>query len=193
MNDVATSEAVSSNDETLILVNKQDDPVGRLDKGSVHDGDGILHRAFSVFLFNSKGEVLLQQRAAGKRLWPGYWSNSCCSHPRWGEGMSTAVARRLAQELGLKAQLEYLYKFIYRAHFGHVGSEYELCWVYAGFCDEQHNMQVNALEIDDWRWLASSALTGEIAENPDGFTPWMKQEWQQITTQYQDRLADVFR
>lgn len=192
MNDAATPEVVSSDDENLILVNKQDAPVGRLDKGSVHDGDGILHRAFSVFLFNSKGEVLLQQRAAGKRLWPGYWSNSCCSHPRWGEDMPAAVARRLAQELGLKARLEYLYKFIYRAHFDDLGSEYELCWVYAGFCHE-YSMQVNALEIDDWRWLASSALTGEIAENPDGFTPWMKQEWQQITTQYQDRLANAFR
>lgn len=187
----ATHEVVSSNDEVLILVNEQDDSIGSLDKASVHDGDGILHRAFSVFLLNDKGEVLLQKRAKGKRLWPDYWSNSCCSHPRLGEDTAEAAVRRVKQELGVKARLQYLYKFIYRAHFGDQGSEYELCSVYGGNCDGE--VQANVLEVDDWRWVSPEALTDEMTENPDQFTPWMKQEWLQLATKYQAALANSFR
>lgn len=182
-----THKVVSFNDEMLILVNDQDDAVGYLDKNSVHDGDGVLHRAFSVFLFNSKGEVLLQQRAQNKRLWPGYWSNSCCSHPRQGEQISEAVVRRVKQELGVELTPEFLYKFIYQAHFGELGSEYECCSVYMASCAQ--TVRPNALEVADWRWIDSASLTAEVEADAKRFTPWMKQEWHQLTTHYQTALA----
>ena len=89
---------VSDESEPLILVDEADREIGHLDKGACHDGKGVLHRAFSLFIFNDSGELLLQQRSAQKRLWPLFWSNSCCSHPRKGESMETAVERRLAQD-----------------------------------------------------------------------------------------------
>lgn len=180
-------ETVSSDEEPLILVDEQDQVLGSMDKSSAHDGEGTLHRALSVFLFNSKKELLLQKRASGKRLWGGYWSNSCCSHPRWGEETADAAKRRVQQELGVVADLEYLYKFIYRAHFGEAGSEYELCSVYAGVFDGEP--VTNALEIASWRWVTSDQLTREIAQSPDHFTPWMKQEWLHITENHQPLVA----
>ena len=124
------SEIVSSDQEPLILVDSADREVGFLDKSSCHDGDGVLHRAFSLFIFNGLGELLLQRRAGGKRLWPAYWSTSCCSHPRRGESMSEAVQRRMEQELGLRTPVRFVYKFEYQARFGDQGTEHELCWVY---------------------------------------------------------------
>ena len=97
---------VSSESEELILVDRADNEIGFISKADAHDGAGILHRAFSLFLFNDEGELLVQQRAPGKRLWGGYWSNSCCSHPRRGESMLTATGRRLEEELNLAADLE---------------------------------------------------------------------------------------
>jgi len=99
-------EKVSFDDEPLILVDEDDNEVGYRSKGECHEGHGILHRAFSIFLFDKRGRVLLQQRAAGKRLWPLHWSNSCCSHPRRGETMDQALHRRLREELGLEASLK---------------------------------------------------------------------------------------
>ena len=123
---------VSSDDELLILVDGDDRQIGFLAKADAHLGRGTLHRAFSLFVFNPAGELLVQQRAEGKRLWPGYWSNTCCSHPRHREAMDSAVRRRLKEELGLNADLEFLFKFQYRAQYDAQGAEHELCWVYAG-------------------------------------------------------------
>ena len=96
---------VSSESEELILVDTQDNETGHRSKSECHDGDGILHRAFSLFLFNGHRELLLQRRSESKRLWPGYWSNSCCSHPRRGESIHTATRRRLSDELNVTATL----------------------------------------------------------------------------------------
>lgn len=174
---------VSSEDEELILVDEHDTPIGHLDKASCHDGAGILHRAFSLFLFDSEGRTLLQQRAAGKRLWPGYWSNSCCSHPRRSESMEEAVERRLDQELGVQAQLHFLYKFRYQAAFETLGSEHELCWVYAGRCDQRP--VVNSTEISNWRWLPPAELEHELNRYPERFTPWFKLEWARLQADHQ--------
>ena len=92
---------VSSEQEELILVDREDNELGFLSKAECHDGAGVLHRAFSLFLFNDEGELLLQQRSGNKRLWPNFWSNSCCSHPRRGESMEVATRRRLRDELNL--------------------------------------------------------------------------------------------
>ena len=179
-------EIVSSESEALILVDSSDAEVGFLDKAAAHDGDGVLHRAFSLFIFNPEGKLLLQQRAPGKRLWPEFWSNSCCSHPRRGEEMNEAVHRRLEQELGMKASLEYAYKFEYKAPFGDLGTEHELCWVYTGHTDAEP--VINTTEIMDWRWIEPSELTDAIAREPESFTPWLKMEWERLNAEFAERL-----
>ena len=175
---VERSPVVSFDDEPLILVDEQDRELGFLDKAAAHKGSGVLHRAFSVFVFNSDGEMLLQQRALGKRLWGGYWSNACCSHPRRGETVDAASVRRLGEELGLNCPLQYLFKFEYQAQFDDDGAEHELCWVYAGRSDQGPRANVN--EIAAFRYLAPAALDEEMAANPAAFTPWFKIEWARI-------------
>ena len=182
-------EIVSSEAE-LILVDEEDRTVGYRSKAGCHDRDGLLHRAFSVFVFNRQGEVLLQQRAAGKRLWPLYWSNSCCSHPRRGESMEEAVHRRLAQELRISCSLRFLYKFQDRAAFESAGSEHELCSVYVGRSDDQ--VHANATEINDCRFVPPDGLDRELETNPDAFTPWFKLEWPRVRDALRDgALSDV--
>ena len=180
------NRVVSFDSERLILVDAADREIGRASKADAHAGKGILHRAFSLFVFNSAGELLLQQRAPGKPLWPGYWANSCCSHPRGGEDMDTATQRRLQEELGFSCALEYLYKFQYHAEFGVAGSETELCWVHVGVSDA--SVQVNPTEIAAWRYVSPEALDREIAATPDHFTPWLKLEWQRLRSEFADRL-----
>jgi isopentenyl-diphosphate Delta-isomerase len=185
------SEIVSSDQEPLILVDSSDREVGLLDKSAVHDGDGMLHRAFSLFIFNPAGQLLLQQRARAKRLWPSFWSNSCCSHPRAGENMNEAVLRRQAQELGLSARLFFVYKFEYIARFGDLGTEHELCSVFVGSTDA--DPVINANEIQAWRWIGADDLTREIAEHEDRFTPWLKLEWERLRREFGDDLAGIRR
>ena len=185
--DTATHRIVSSDNEELILVDSDDRETGYLSKGSCHDGDGVLHRAFSVFLFDERGELLLQQRAPTKRLWPLYWSNSCCSHPRRGEDMQEATGRRLEQELGTTADLEFAYKFAYQARFGDAGAEHELCWVYLG---RAHRRPVpNATEIAALRWVSAGQLDRELAAHGERYTPWFKLEWERLRTEFAERLA----
>lgn len=181
---------VSSDSDQLILVNEHDEEIGSADKLVCHDAEGMLHRAFSVLIFNDKGELLLQKRAAEKRLWGDYWSNSCCSHPRLGETMAEASQRRLWEELGLKAELTYLYKFQYHANFGDAGSEHELCWVYIGRCNDQPS--TNSNEISECRYISPAALEAELECNEDAFTPWFKLEWQAIRDNYSAQLEALF-
>ena len=177
---------VSSESENLILVDSEDREQGVLSKAACHDGSGVLHRAFSVFLFNDAGELLLQQRAPGKRLWPGYWSNSCCSHPRQGEDMPVATRRRLEQELRVSAELEFVYKFEYQAQFGELGAEHELCWVFLGRSAEP--VRPNGTEIAAVRYLSAAALDAELAAHGDRFTPWFKLEWERLRTEFSTQL-----
>jgi isopentenyl-diphosphate delta-isomerase len=178
---------VSSDAEQLILVDAEDNPLGALAKADCHDGDGILHRAFSIFLFNNAGQLLLQKRSANKRLWPGYWSNSCCSHPRQGESMTEATGRRLQDELNIHAELEFVYKFSYQAKFADVGSEFELCSVYLGRSDGQ--ITTNESEIAEARYVASAKLEQEFRDAPQSFTPWFKMEWQRLCDEFSEQLA----
>lgn len=171
-------EVVSSEDEPLILVDEADNEIGFLSKGECHDGDGVLHRAFSIFIFNSAGELLLQQRSADKRLWPLYWSNTCCSHPRRGESVEIATERRLAEELAMTSDLRFLFKFRYQATFGELGSEHELCWVYAGSSDD--TPKPNANEIAAIRWVSPEDLDHEFATRPETLTPWFAKEWPRV-------------
>jgi isopentenyl-diphosphate delta-isomerase len=178
---------VSSENEKLILVDESDNEVGFLSKAECHDGGGLLHRAFSVFIFNTEGQLLLQQRGKDKRLWPEFWSNSCCSHPRQGESMQVATERRLQEELGVAVELQYVYKFSYQAPFGELGSEHELCSVYLGRCVQ--DVRPNVTEIEAIRFISAEDLGAEFNNRADFFTPWFKQEWAQLNSRYQDLLS----
>ena len=185
------NRVVSSEAEQLILVDDDDREQGFLSKAACHDGAGILHRAFSAFLFNAAGELLLQQRADSKRLWPGYWSNSCCSHPRRGESMRTATGRRLHEELNLTADLEFVYKFRYQATYGELGAEHELCHVFLGRIDD--DVRPNEEEIAAIRFVSAEALYTELTEYPERFTPWFKLEWDALTGEHADALEAYTR
>lgn len=182
-----TVNSVSSRSELLILVDTDDQEMGNLSKVECHDGDGILHRAFSVFLFNDQGELLLQQRSADKRLWPMYWTNTCCSHPRQDESMQLATERCLQQELDTASALEFIYKFAYQARFGDLGSENELCSVYLGRLEREAT--ANDTEIAALRYAGVKTLQAEIQSNPDNYTPWFKMEWQRLNEEFPDRLS----
>ena len=177
------ARVVSSDTEALILVNEDDQPVGTLSKGECHDGDGILHRAFSVFLFDPEGRLLIQQRAADKRLWPLYWANSCCSHPRAGEEMDIATARRTSEELGVSAELEFIYKFRYHARYKDLGSEHELCWVYIGRTSASE-VRPNPSEIADWQFLAPDEVDDLIADEGADVAPWFRMEWRELRSRF---------
>ncbi len=182
---------VSSEAEELILVDVDDNETGFLSKADCHDGDGVLHRAFSLFLFNDDGELLLQQRSDSKRLWPGYWSNSICSHPRRGESMEVATQRRLLDELNIEAELEFVYKFDYQASFGERGSENELCHVYLGRAPA--DIRPNESEIAATRFIAPAELDREFAQEPESLTPWFRMEWQALNSGYRETLEKYAR
>ena len=185
-----TQRVVSFDDEPLILVDAADRELGFLDKAAAHRGSGTLHRAFSLFIFDDMGRVLLQQRAPGKRLWPGFWSNACCSHPRRGESLEHAIHRRLREELALVTPLEFLFKFEYQAQYDADGAEHELCWVYAGRTADAP--QVNVNEIAATRYVAPDVLDAEIMQAPEQFTPWFKLEWARIRREHAHVFAAPF-
>lgn len=182
----ASREVVSFGSEQLILVDEQDRELGQLPKDKCHDGDGILHRAFSLFIFDDSGRLLLQQRSAQKRLWPLFWSNSCCSHPRHGESMDEAVRRRLRQELGMASELQFLFKFVYQASYEDLGSEHELCWVYLGRSSDP--VTPNHNEVADWRFVDTATIDRDLSANATAYTPWMKLEWERIRREFNHLL-----
>lgn len=176
------SPIVSFEDEPLILVDAEDQVLGHASKRACHEGDGILHRAFSVFIFNRQNHVLLQQRSDSKPLWPAFWANSCCSHPRRGEGDLPAAERRLREELSVGCVPHFLYRFEYKAHYQTIGTEHELCSVYVARWDGP--VEVNINEVQDWVFMPPHELDRQIEEHPDRFTPWLKLEWQKIRSEF---------
>lgn len=182
---------VSSESEELILVDEADREIGSLSKAECHDGTGRLHRAFSVFLFDDEGKLLLQQRGFNKRLWPGFWSNSCCSHPRGGETLDVATERRLLDELNFSTPLEHVYFFCYQAAFGDAGSENELCHVYLGRVAKA--LRPNDSEIAAVRFVSAAELEREFAERPGDFTPWFRQEWATLLDEHREALGRYCR
>lgn len=188
---MTNNAVVSSEDERLILVDLQDNVVGYASKGEAHDGMGMLHRAFSIFIFNSKGEVLLQKRSEQKRLWPMFWSNSCCSHPREGESYEFSTARRLREELALKAELTFLYQFSYQALYSEeAGSEHELCSVYVGHVADRAAVDVNPNEIAEWKWVSPGEVDRLLEAEPESLTPWFKMEWARIRRDHAEAIAN---
>ena len=178
---------ISAGSDALILVDAADRRVGQMSKTRCHEGRGVLHRAFSLLIFNERGELLIQQRAGSKRLWPLYWSNSCCSHPRSGESMECATQRRLIEELGVSCPLQFLFKFQYQAQFDATGAEHELCSVFIGRCTDP--LKINDQEIRAWRWISPERLQSELTLDGAGkFTPWFVMEWAQIRRDHRNAL-----
>ena len=176
------SDIVSDQNELLILVDHEDNELGFSSKAECHSGTGLLHRAFSVFIFNSSGQVLLQQRSQDKELWNLYWSNSCCSHPRQGEQIENAAHRRVMEELSIDCELHYLYKFFYQEPFEKKGSEHELCSVFVGRHDGK--VSINITEIADWKFIDPEELSRSIDQYPEKYTPWLQSEWSELTKNY---------
>jgi isopentenyl-diphosphate delta-isomerase len=178
---------IMADSDALILVDEHDRRLGHLSKSLCHEGRGVLHRAFSLLIFNCRAELLVQQRSTAKRLWPLYWSNSVCSHPRRAETMDAATRRRLSEELGISCDLKFLFKFQYHAQFDATGAEHELCSVFIGRSDAAP--AVNPDEIADWRWIKPEVLQRELeSAESTRYTPWFMLEWARI---WRDHRADV--
>lgn len=182
------NKGIMADSDALILVDEADCRLGSLSKALCHEGRGVLHRAFSLLIFNDRGELLLQQRSPSKRLWPLYWSNSCCSHPRLSESMDVATRRRLYEELGIRCDLRFLFKFEYHAQFDATGAEHELCSVFIG--RSSYSLRINRDEIFDWRWIGLDVLQAEMSRaDRSKYTPWFMLEWERI---WRDHRAAVY-
>lgn len=157
--------------ELLILVDENDNETGSMNKLAAHQS-GALHRAFSVFIFNQKGEILLQQRADEKYHSAGLWSNTCCSHPVKGESVNDAVSRRLKEEMGIVCTTQFQFSFIYRAALGNGLTEHELDYVYFGKSDAVPVPDPN--EVKDWQYVHPEKLKEEIISQPHKYSVWLK-------------------
>ena len=158
-------------EEQVILVNNQDEQIGTMPKMEAHE-KARLHRAFSVFIMNDKGETMLQQRAAHKYHSPLLWTNTCCSHQRVGETNLEAGKRRLQEEMGFTANLRELFSFIYRAPFDNGLTEHELDHVMMG--SYNGSPKLNPDEVADYKWMKPEEIQKDIAENPENYTVWFK-------------------
>jgi isopentenyl-diphosphate delta-isomerase len=158
-------------EEFVVLVNPDDQVLGLMEKQQAHQ-NGLLHRAFSVFLFNNNGEMLLQKRASGKYHSPGQWTNAVCSHPRENEDYLDGAARRLREELGIETDLNHKFSFIYKADVGKGLWEHELDHVFTGIYNDA--FQLDSDEVEEVRYISLADLDTEMKENPENFTEWFK-------------------
>ncbi|MBW2969766.1 isopentenyl-diphosphate Delta-isomerase [Candidatus Woesearchaeota archaeon] len=157
--------------EFVILVDENDTEIGSCEKLECHE-KALLHRAFSILVFNSKNEIMLQQRAKSKYHCGGVWSNTCCGHPRPGESIEAAAKRRLMEEMGFECPLSEIKTFIYKIKFDNGLTEHEFLHVFKGLFD---GVPVpNPEEADSWKWIAMGELKKDIKENPDKYSYWFK-------------------
>ncbi|RZJ55378.1 MAG: isopentenyl-diphosphate Delta-isomerase [Flavobacterium sp.] len=158
-------------EEKVILVNEQDEPIGLMPKMEAHE-KAVLHRAFSVFVLNSKNEVMLQQRAAQKYHSPLLWTNTTCSHQREGETNIEAGSRRLMEEMGFATELKELFWFIYKAPFDNGLTEHELDHVMIGYYDGEP--EINTEEAESWKWMAIEEVKEDMLAEPEKYTIWFR-------------------
>jgi isopentenyl-diphosphate delta-isomerase len=158
-------------EEYVILVDDDDQTIGMEEKIKAHK-KGLLHRAFSILIFNGHGALLLQKRNPHKYHCGNLWSNTCCSHPRPDEKLRHAAQRRLKEEMGLSCELHYLSRFRYFAEFDNGLIENEVDHIYYGFYN--HNPVINAEEASDFKWIEPAPLLEDIGLNRNNFTPWLK-------------------
>lgn len=158
-------------EEQVILVNENDEKIGLMPKLEAHE-KGLLHRAFSIFIFNEKKELMLQQRSWSKYHSPGLWTNTCCSHQRDGETSLEAGVRRLDEEMGFTVPLKETTSFIYRAPFDNGLTEHELDHILIG--DFNGEPRINENEVASWKWMPLEEVRTDIGQNPDQYTAWFK-------------------
>ncbi len=163
--------------EHVVLVNEQDQQIGIMEKMAAHIVPR-LHRAFSIFIFNSKGELLLQQRALSKYHSPGLWTNTCCSHPRNGETLQEATARRLKEEMGMTCDMHEVFTFIYKAPVGLGLTEHEFDHVWFGQSDEEP--KINHEEVEAWKYMSISDIEADMKQHPECYTEWFKISFEEI-------------
>lgn len=163
--------------EEVILVDENDNAIGTMEKMEAHRR-GLLHRAFSLLVFNSKGQLLLQKRSWKKYHSGGLWTNTCCSHPRPDEDIQKAIRRKLMQEMGIDATPEFSHKFIYRTSLENNLTEHEYDHVYTARYDGEPS--INHDEVDEWRFEDVSQLRDAIEKSPQDFTYWFRLIMDQI-------------
>lgn len=168
-----TPPAKARDVEWLMLVDRFGNTTGRELRHTCH-ALGLRHRAFSVLLWDPAGRCLLQRRSKEKPLWPGAWSNACCSHPRWGESLDQAVARRLIEELKCSAQVRLTGSLLYHARFEGIGTEHEFTHI---FCGEVSKVEPDPKEVEDTRFVAANKLSMWMEAQPQDFTPWFRRIW----------------
>ncbi len=155
----------------VILVDENDHPIGQMEKLEAHQ-KGLLHRAFSVFIFNSKGELLIHRRAANKYHSPNLWTNTCCSHPRPGENALDAANRRLMEEMGMKTNLSHAFEFMYKVGFDNGLTEHEYDHVFFGYTDAKP--EINPEEVSEFEYVSMKELVQMIENQPNQYTAWFK-------------------
>ena len=168
-------------EENVILVDKNDTPIGLMEKMEAHE-KAMLHRAFSVFIFNSKGKLMLQQRAQHKYHSPGLWTNTVCSHPREGEKTEAAAHRRIVEEMGFDCSFEEAFSFVYHAYVGQGLIEHEFDHVFIG--NSNTKPKINPDEVASWKYVDLPWLEEDVKENPHIYTEWFKIALEQVLAHF---------
>lgn len=169
-------------EELVILVDENDNQIGVMEKMQAHI-EAKLHRAFSVFIFNKSGQLMLQQRAMSKYHSPGLWTNTCCSHPRPGEETITAAHRRMQEEMGFDCEFREAFGFVYKAPFSNNLTEHEYDHVFIGVSDQLP--EINKEEVEAWRMADLASIRKEMLQNPDNFTVWFRIAFDQVDAHFQ--------
>lgn len=159
-------------EEKVVLINQNDEVLGLMEKQEAHIA-GLLHRAFSVFIFNDKDELLIQRRAMEKYHSPGLWANTCCSHPRENETYKEAAHRRMMEEMGFDCELKFLFSFIYKSDVGGGLTEHELDNVFIGKYNNEPII-INKEEVSEYKWIDIPNLIKDIENTPEKYTEWFK-------------------
>ncbi len=160
-------------EEYLVLVDKNDNPIGKEEKVKCHLPNGILHRAFTALIFDKEGRLILTKRANEKMLWPGDWDGTVASHPRESETYVSSGERRMPEELGIHCNLDYLFKFEYHVPYKDIGSENEICGTLIGIIDDSSACKKIEGEIDEIKLITPNELLAELNEKPEIYCPWM--------------------
>ena len=173
-------------EEKVILVDRNDNPIGLMDKLEAHE-KALLHRAFSVFILNDNNELMLQQRAQHKYHSPLLWTNTCCSHQRENETNIEAGTRRLREEMGFETELKEMFHFIYKAPFDNGLTEHELDHVMIGCYNEEPI--INTDEVESWKWMSIEDVKNDMIENPDVYTIWFKIIFEEFYHHFEENLT----
>jgi len=160
-------------DEYVILVDENDNPIGKEEKVKCHLPNGKLHRAFTALIFNNEGKLLLTKRSDKKMLWPGYWDGTVASHPRESETYVSSAERRMPEEIGISCKMNYVNKFEYHVPYKDIGSENEICGTLIGTIDSFDESSMIKDEISEIKWINPDELKNELEQNRDTYCPWM--------------------